>query len=430
MHIHRALTFSEASFVRPTSREVIGTSFELDGTVDVLALRGAYSALLEEYPVLAARIVEVKGRPHFAPGDPAVTAAIGFREELAPVRGYDQSPPWFVGGEQLSALSLTGIGSRHRLTLWASHAATDGSGIIAIAVRLFELYTALAAGAAPIVRRAHDFPAEPHQVMAERGHLPGDLDYEERLAGTVWHGSVPAPEQIESPGAPDTDDPLRLRLTAELTAALDRAARDASVSTHALVSALIARAELAECASGAALALLTPVDFRARIDPPIPLRSVTALCGFSYVAVSDGPAETIARTVADRIRSDVRDGTVVRTSVSPMPDPRTRRHGPPLLISNVGPIPDLATPAGLSVLDFHAQIVRSAAGIAEYAQSWDGDGTPPAPIGTSYLISVFDGRLSIESRVLPGTCDRAVRDRIMRRIEDDAHALLPIGTAA
>ena len=134
--------------------------------------------------------------------------------------------------------------------------------------------------------------------------------------------------------------------------------------------------------------------------------------------------------VADRIRADVRDGTVLRTSVSPMPDPRTRRHGPPVLISNLGEIPPIAAPSGVQVHDFHAQIVRSSAGVREYAAQWQGDGAPPAPIGTSYLISTLGGRLSIESRVLPGTLPEEVRARILRRIEADAHDLLRIGTAA
>lgn len=428
MQNHRPLTFSEASFVRPTSREVIGTSFELRGTVDRTALRSAFTSLLEEYPVLAARIVDVKGRPHFAPGDASVVAAIGFRETTAPWTGYEQTPPWFVGSEQLAALSLTGIRDRYRLTLWASHAATDGSGIVAIAARLFELYAALASGATPIIRRATDFPAEPHLVMAARGHLPAELDYEERLAGTVWHGAVPA-HFPDEPG-PDVDDALRIRFGTHESAAFSAAARAHGVSSHALLSAVIARAELAECAEGSAVALLTPVDFRSRIDPPIPLRSVTALCGFSYVAVGDAPTEEIARTVADRIRADVRDGTVLRTSVSPMPDPRTRRHGPPVLISNLGEVPAPLTPAGLDVLDFHAQIVRSAAGIREYAAGAGDEAVPASPIGTSYLVSTFGGRLSVELRVLPGTLDGAVRRRLLDRIEAGAHRLLSIGTAA
>lgn len=427
MHTHRALTFSEASFVRPTSREVIGTSFEIRGIVDVAALRSAFAALLQEYPVLCARIVEMHRRPHFAPGDPTVAAAIGFRHDTEPWSGYAQTPPWFVGGEQLAALTLTSAADSHRLTIWASHAATDGSGIVSIAARLFELYAAIADGAAPNPHRASDFPSEPHLVMAERGHLPGEVDYEERLAGTVWHGTVPVGVAAKGP---DVDDVLRVRLDRPETAALADAARAHGVSSHALVSALIARAELAECADDAVLALLTPVDFRSRVVPPIPLRSVTALCGFSYVAVEDGAPETIARTVAGRIRADVRDGTVLRTAVSPMPDPRTRRHGPPVLVSNLGEIPSPAAPPGLEVLDFHAQIVRSAKGIEEYAASWEGDGAPPAPIGSSYLISTFDGRLSIELRVLPGTVDVAVLARILRHIEAGARAVLEIGTAA
>ncbi|ADG77672.1 Phthiocerol/phthiodiolone dimycocerosyl transferase OS=Tsukamurella paurometabola (strain ATCC 8368/ DSM / CCUG 35730 / CIP 100753 / JCM 10117 / KCTC 9821/ NBRC 16120 / NCIMB 702349 / NCTC 13040) OX=521096 GN=Tpau_1039 PE=3 SV=1 [Tsukamurella paurometabola] len=430
MQTYRALTFSEASFVRPTSREVIGTSFELRGTVDSTALRAAYGALLEEYPVLSARIVTLGGKPHFAPGDPAVASAIGFQDVAAPWTGYDQTPPWFVGSEQLSAITLTGLGESYRLTLWASHAATDGSGIVAIATRLFELYTAFASGATPIVRTARDFPSEPHLVMAARGHTPGELDYEERLAGTSWHGAVPAPAEPAAPQTPDSDDAIRVRFDTAATAALAATARAHGFSAHALVSGLIARAELAESDDDAALALLTPVDFRGRIDPPIPLRSVTALCGFSYVAVRDDAVEAIARIVADTIRSDVRDGTVLRTAVSPMPDLATRRHGPPVLISNLGEFPALTVPGSLEVLDFHSQIVRSAAGIREYAATWQGDGAPPAPIGSSYLISTFGGRLSIEMRVLPGTLGAEARTRILSRIEAGAHALLEVGTAA
>ena len=59
-----------------------------------------------------------------------------------------------------------------------------------------------------------------------------------------------------------------------------------------------------------------------------------------------------------------------------------------------------------------------------------GPGLPAAPIGTSYLVSTFGGRLSVELRALPGTLDGAVRARLLDRIEDGVHALLEIGTAA
>ncbi|GAB17186.1 hypothetical protein GOEFS_021_00130 [Gordonia effusa NBRC 100432] len=426
MRTYRALTFSEASFVHPTSREVIGGSYELRGSVDVDAWRLAFGALLREYPVLAARVVTVDGRPHFAPGDPAIAAVTGFSDEAAPWSGYTQTPPPFVGNEQLSALTLRGLDQSYQLTLWASHAATDGAGIISILERLFELYTAFVSGTPPVLLPDNSFPAEPDAVMAARGHLPGKPDYEDRLVGTTWHGAVPRFDETVT-DAPDVDNPFRVRFDAHQTAGLRAAARSHGVSMHALVSALIARAELAECHDGAAIALLTPVDFRARLEPPIPLRSVTALCGFSYVAVTDDVVPALARIIADSIRSDVRDGTVLRTAVSPMPDPMTRRHGPPVLISNIGEMPAFAVPPGLATLDFHSQLVRSAAGIREYAKGWTSEGVPPSPIGSSYLILTFMGRLSVELRVLPGTLSDDARARLLRHIELGAHALLDVG---
>lgn len=62
---------------------------------------------------------------------------------------------------------------------------------------------------------------------------------------------------LDEPG-PDVDDALRVRFGTGETAALDAAARAQGVSSHALVSGIIARAELAECAEDATVALLTP----------------------------------------------------------------------------------------------------------------------------------------------------------------------------
>ncbi|GAA4398621.1 phthiocerol/phthiodiolone dimycocerosyl transferase family protein [Tsukamurella soli] len=424
MHIHRALTFSEASFVAPASRETIGASVELRGGMDTAALQAAFSALLVEYPVLAARVVDIAGRPHFVAGDPSVAGSAGFMHRTEPWAGYAQVPPPFVGSAQLAALALTSDGTRHRCTLWASHSATDGSGLMAITVRLFEFFTVLATGRDPEVAVATDFPVAPDQLMAERGYLPAAVGYDERLGETSWSGAVASAPG--DPTAPDADDVLRIRLGEATTRAVGDRAHALGVSVNSLVSGMIAEAELAE-SGGGALALLTPVDFRGRLDPPIPLRSVTALVGFSFVSTAEaGPAPTaaeIARVVGDRIRADMRDGTILRAAVSPMPDPATRRFGPPVLISNVGEFPLLATPPGLEMHDFQSQIVRSAEGMRRYAAGWHGVGAAPVPLGSSYLLSTFDGRLSIEMRVLPETLDAATRARILRRIESAATEL-------
>jgi hypothetical protein len=418
MNPYRALAFSEASFVRPASRETVGLSLELRGHLDLDAMRRAHSAVLSEYPVLAARVVEIDGRPWFAAGDIESVAATGFIAEQGRWEGYAQTPPAALGPDQLSVLALTSDGDRHRFTLWTSHAVGDANSVTAIAHRLFDLYRGYVSGADPRVVVAQDFPLAPDALMAARGFTAGEIEYDQRLGETAWCGAVgSAPVD---PSVPDFDDVLRVRFDADTSRAVAARADALGVSLNGLLSALIARAELAELPDGAALALLTPVDFRLRLSPPIPLRSVTALVGFSFVSTAEaGPEQTItgiARVVGDRIRSDVRDGTVVRSSVSPMPDPTTRRSGPPVLISNVGDFPELPTPPDLDIVDAHAQTVRSARGMAEYAAAYPGDGAPPSPLGTTYLLSVYRDRISIEMRTLPTTLDPRIRQRIYDRL--------------
>ncbi|BDD81556.1 hypothetical protein TPB0596_13190 [Tsukamurella pulmonis] len=217
------LTTPGAPVPHAATREVDGCSFALRGRIDVTALRAAYAALLEEYPALAARVTAEHDRFRFAPGDPAVAAAIGFRDTAAPWAGFAQTPPSFVGTEQLSALWLTGIGEENRLTLWISRAAAQPVGVLAPARRLFEFYTALAAGDRPRVHRpigvrAFGFPTEPQRLPAAGGR--------------------PARE----PEGARTDDALRLRLDARTTADLLDTAQVRAIPLGELVGELLDRA--------------------------------------------------------------------------------------------------------------------------------------------------------------------------------------------
>ncbi|BDH58735.1 hypothetical protein [Tsukamurella sp. PLM1] len=201
-----------------------GCSFALHGRVDVTALRAAYAALLEEYPAFAARMIAERDRFRFAPGDPAVAAAIGFRDAAAPWGGFTQAPPEFVGSEQLSALSLTGIGDESRLTLWIGRVAAAPVGVIAPAARLFEFYAALAGGARPLVHRptgARTFglPTEPQRLAAAAGREPRER------------------------GRTRADDARRVRFDAAETAGLIDCARARAIPLIDLIDELIGRAD-------------------------------------------------------------------------------------------------------------------------------------------------------------------------------------------
>ncbi|GAA1463328.1 phthiocerol/phthiodiolone dimycocerosyl transferase family protein [Williamsia maris] len=424
--VFRPLTFSECSFIHPESSEIIGASLHLAGDLDIAAMRTAFGELLLEYPILTATISTVDDVPMFAAGDAAWVAAAGFGQSSGRWSGFTQRPPTLLASlELLCALEVTSDSEEHRVTLWVSHCATDGGGIIALTKRIFELFTAATDGR-QLAPRQFPFPREPHLIMAERGVVAESVPYERRLAHTTWSGTMTRTGQYDL-----ADDVERIRVSRDTTACLKGAATTLGVSTHSLVAGAIAAAEASVMeAADPAVALLFPVDFRSRITPPIAPAEVTALCGFSFVSTrcaASGEPRDIARVVQDQLRSDLADGTVLRSSVSPMPAPSTRRHGPPVIISNVGTFPAVELPQCLIARDFHSQIVRSAVGLQEWTRRWPGPDKPPVPVGSAYLISVFCDRLSIEMRVLPGTLDRRTRCAIMARLHtllNDVDALI------
>ncbi len=422
-HVYRPLTFSERSFVDPATSEIIGMSLDLIGELDVAAMRTAFGELLAEYPVLTATIGTEDGVPVFVAGDADHVAYAGFRQTFAPWAGYAQRAPSEISSlELLCAIGITSDGDRHRVTLWASHCVTDGGGLAAMTTRLFQMFSA-ATGAAPQpARHRFAFPREPHLVMAEHGVSPKPVPYEARLEGTSWSGTMTSSGHYD-----DTDDVERIRFTRSISSGFRDAAATQGVSTHALISGAIATAEMSALTTAdPAVALLFPVDFRSRVEPPIALADVTALVGFTFASTRCADATepaAIARVVHDQLRRDFADGTVFHAAVSPMPDPATRRHGPPVIISNLGRFPAVDLPQCLTANDFHCQIVRSAVGLREYSQRWDSPGMAPVPAGSTYLVSIFDDRLSVEMRVLPGTLDRRTRCAILSCLNTLVHEI-------
>lgn len=394
-------------------------SFVVRGPVVADRLAGAFASLRREHPVLAGRI-----EPHafgfdlVAPDSPPEQEAAPIRVELRP----------FVPGDvrlgvdvenAVSALQLVSDGDLHRVTLGVSHAVADGAHALYLNLRLWELYSG--AEAAPPA----DLPAAPTD-LAERVGAAG---------APAEHAAVAVRSTAAIPTAEDVDGGdfafERIRLDAAATEALRRRAKEAGLSVHGLLAGVIVAAERAEqdfpADEAVPMAVFSPVDLRARAEPPVAAAAVTNFAGSSTVPVAvrgDTAPEEIGRVVLERLRADLADGTVVAALTGTAPV--TVTGGVPVRLSNIGAVPAPSTPAGVTALDFHTSSEVDIERVRELVRAAPPEALAPL-VGLHHHALTFDGRLSIELRHAPGTLPTATVRRIRDRIEA---GLLATGVAA
>ncbi|MGL6234578.1 MAG: phthiocerol/phthiodiolone dimycocerosyl transferase family protein [Segniliparus sp.] len=428
---HRRLTFSEESFVRPATMETIGFGVALSGVLDVAVLTKAYAALRSEYPVLAARAEALEGGGFvFVTDEGGATdeqgAAASVLERQRQWDFDELAEPPLDGTKSLSLLQVDSDGDRHRVIFWLSHAIADAGNATFFLLRLWTLYTeAVQTGQIGDVV-AHPLPSPPHEAMAERGFLPGDPPpYEERFKGIAWCGAMPSAAELAEA---DLRFALtgRVRLDRETSLGLQPAAKAAGASAHALVSAAIALAERGAFTGVArgdeiALGLLTPVDFKARLNPPLHVTEVTTLTGFSPVRVvvaADSDLVEIGREVSRQIKEDVGSGVAHRAAINPMPAWASVGFSAPILVSNIGAVPDLTLPAELVATDLRSNICKNFSGLPALLAAVPEGESLPFPEASMYLVMTFEDRISIEIRNMPGTISRQAQDGVLARISE------------
>jgi hypothetical protein len=419
--IGRRLTFSEESFVRPGTKEVIGFGCALEGFLDVEKLSQAYAVLRREYPILTTRVQADGDGFVFVLQDPDVGEASSVRVRQGAWEFDEYVLSDLDVAQMLSALDITSAADRHRVILWASHAVTEGKSAELLFRRLFSLYSEIVQTGDARPREATPFPEPPHEVMARQGFVArGEPLYEERCAGISWCGSLPSAEELAASEWPSLLF-NRLRLDSAASTSLRHKARELGLSVHGLVTAAIALAERQAFTDAPDdeeihLGLLTPVDFKARLTPPVGPFDITTLTGFSFarVGVTTGSDLVgVAQQVSRQIREDIESGLVQLTAISPIPDWASIGSHTPLLISNMGVLADLELPPELVGLDTRFFIHKDMSGLPALLESDFASMLAPASM---YLVSSYGGRLSVEVRNMPGTISRENQENILARI--------------
>ncbi|GAB0104446.1 acyltransferase [Nocardia sp. JMUB6875] len=376
----RPLAASEKGFA--LDRVYIGYSVRTRGVLDLAAMAVAYDALRQRYPALTARIEKTdKGFEFVEARDVLQGMVVSARSAESGLEDIDL--------DQCAALGLLSVrqdGDESVVTLFTHHSITDSATGQDRVELLWSYYTAAVEGEIGTVESL-PFPCPVEEILAAHGiHKP------------------PFPEQAAPPAQAATTDRFdgkaryvreaaRLRLGAEHTAALTELSHREQVSINGLVSGalLLAEAELRGSAVSD-LVYMFPVSLRAHLDPKVSVHEGTVVLGFTgYVA--SGEVTTIVdlgRAISAQVRAGLADGLI---QLSPLLIPEGSEGVMPQIpglvtATNWGRLPQLRVPAGLEILDFHSTLASTP---ATAPTAPDQLPTPP-----NYIISSFDGRLSIE----------------------------------
>ncbi|GAB3129017.1 hypothetical protein GCM10027289_09920 [Tsukamurella serpentis] len=391
----RHLATSEAGFVGPAPTTC---AFEvtLRGRLDLDALTRAFHALRAEHPALDAAVTT---------GAPAARPAFGTGSGAPLTIG---TGPALADPEQaLGRLHVDSDGDRHRITLAASHALTDGTHLFALLSRLFSHYTALRSGTFRYPAAPAPFPFSAQDVLPGL-EVPAIDTGRDRLDGTRWYGFAPT-GPADGVVAPQTRS---LRFSPEATARFADSAR--GIGINALLTGILLGAERAgfvDDAPGTPIRIgaMTLVDLRRRVRPVLAATTVTNFVGASFAAVeltADSDPAATGSAVVDQLRTDLHAGRCLAVLAEQAPTPSVQ---PPTVLSNLGAL-TLDLPADLDAEDLRPVVWMDSAAL-------HGPAGRPSPSASIFQVSTFAGRLGIDVITLGGTASQTARDAVANRIE-------------
>ncbi|MFI9504380.1 hypothetical protein [Nocardia sp. NPDC052566] len=395
--------------------------FRTSGRLDIPALNTALAAVVRAFPLLGARIEATPEGGH-------VFATPGAAPEVFVTDGDPERPLTGARLDQTMALVAVCVvrdGDTASVSLLTHHSSADAFYSLAVLDEFWSCYTDAVEGGHHEPPR-HPVPDTIETLLAARGieKIPRPSTEAPAEAGPAAPAEAPAPAEPDVPedvpaaaaaevpaavpevlAAADTsrytdENGLLLQWTARTllteadTAALVALGHREGLTINALVSAAILRVE-AELRSLAPhqLMYVYPVNLRTRLVPEVGLTEGTNVVGFAdYV-----PAETtdtallgLARAVNEALRTALADGMVQQ---APLHIPEMLLAGRPpempglIITTNWGRVAHPRTPAGLRVTDFRSTTT---------AKPDETAGPPAQPGGGTWIISGFDGRLSIE----------------------------------
>ncbi|WP_078312466.1 MULTISPECIES: acyltransferase [unclassified Mycobacterium] len=379
------------------NRSTVAYSAFGNGVLDIDALTTAFDALLASYPVLNAEIVPHERGYALRQAHRAPALRVGTVTGL-PATGFT-----VVDADAVCAVDVAQHDNDFRLSLLTHHSIADAAASLRYLETLCALYTRVVETGRPGTIVAHPLAMSLEQFLTDRGFAipepeksdPPEVPREAAAAVTVRHG--------------------RTRLGHDDTARLFAAAHAAGLTVHGIVCAaiVIAAHDLSGSNGSEEYGVVSSVDLRARVGPPLAAEAGTVIQGSDTTTVEIGVQDDPAR-IGHAVLDSLAEGLTRRTTHHALLSPRDIWREPisnPLMVTNWGRIPALRLPDELRVDDFRA----SAGGLRT------GRATTAPP---SFFITTCDGRLSLDHPVwVAGESDPTVAwtaalgrafDRILR----------------
>ncbi|ATL68234.1 phthiocerol/phthiodiolone dimycocerosyl transferase family protein [Nocardia terpenica] len=375
----RPLSPSESMFAE--AGIYVSYSTRVTGGIDTAALREAFAALRRTYPVLATRIRSTgPGQSVLEDDGMSDYAVTGGTAEDDVLSGLPD-----LGGKAAALHVVSHDADTSSVTLLTHHSIADGRHSLRLLADLWSNYTAIVEGR-PLDLVVRPYPDSAETLLSERGFV---------LEESAW--SMPAmPENARSR---DTEVlPARARFTAEETEALRSTARRMQTTINGLISAALLQTTAdSQGVDVGDLLYVYPVDLRTRVTPPIGLTEGTNVLGLARFVAESGfdtsgaSTGALARAVVDQLAQGLSTGEVQRATMRLPADPEALVTLLPTMVisTNWGVVPELRTPAGVSVTDFHPGMAPIVSDI------------PMAGMPSSTIITTFEGQLTLDSTVGP-----------------------------
>ncbi|MEU9808607.1 acyltransferase [Mycobacterium sp. NPDC050853] len=351
------------------NRSTVAYSAFGTGALDIAALATAFHALLTSHPVLAAEIIPAGNgyALQHAPRTPALR--VGTSTALPP-EGFAVVDP-----DAVCAVDVAQHGSDFRLTLLTHHSIADAAASLRYLEALCAFYTHVVETGSPGTTPSHPLAMSLEQFLAARG-----VD-------------IPRPDQTTppEPASEATAAVLtrhgRTRLGRDATAHLFEVARASGLTVHGIVcAAILLAAHDLSCSGGPVpFSVVSSVDLRTRIGPPLAAEAGTVIQGADTAAIEVLPEDDPVR-IGRAVLGSLADGLSQRAVHQVFLRPRDIWRQPvtnPLMVTNWGRIPTLRLPEGVQIHDFRASASGSRTSRAAVA--------PP-----TFFITTCEGRLSLD----------------------------------
>ncbi|MYR44696.1 hypothetical protein [Streptomyces sp. SID5910] len=369
-------------------------SLAIDGAVDTDLLIRAFEALCDAVPLLAGSLGrDEKG--YFFRLPPGQRPEITVRE--VPDADEERESAYLAemarpldSGRGLCRLVLVRGPHTAHVILVLHHSMIDGRGGVTLLEKLCRNYTALAEHRTP----PYAAPAAPAQLSAEtllktRGRAGADGPAVDRAALRAALAAAPSPPPLRVV-------PQRLRLDARETSALRASLRTDGCSVHAFVAgaATVAVREGRPEPGTADLVCGCPVDLRSRTEPPVTVEESTNFVSGveTSVPVPRGADPTeVGRVVKERLDKAIDSGEAERAILQAGQFAAAEPVSVDLVVTNLGPLPEFTSPAGLRVTDFRGYTTTTMHGLLLFVVTSYGD-------RLSIEITSPEGLLSAEER--------------------------------